>query len=401
MAGLPTDAIHDESDVENDSLSPIFDRFYANGGSQTLMEMSNFNFNEIERLWHRCRTVLTQSFMLGRGKKTDVAPKDLLFIVLCVLKAATNWDLMGEIFEKKGPTLQRLFTRAVDVLSPHLLKEYLIHYRNNLTMKKLIKQNLQFKNFPYALYATDVIFQQSNRPSGNLMEGKAYFSGKHKLYGYKTEVSVAPTGYAVDLSEHSKGSISDLTIFRENLEYHRAMLAKHPDEGEIQDHGVLSTKYPANWGVLMDKGYQGASEYVRAIIPKKKPHGKLLPVDDENWNATVSSDRIIVENFFGRLTKLWGVISSKYRWSEEGYDDIFRLCVALTNYHISFHPLRDEEDATNYKQYKNRNYLIGENIAKNASLLKRSIVTGVVGASARKLDVLPTVRSAARALNWF
>jgi hypothetical protein len=101
MAGLPTDAIHDESDVENDSLSPIFDRFYANGGSQTLIEMSNFNFNEIERLWHRCSTVLTQSFMLGRGKKTDVAPKDLLFIVLCVLKAATNWDLMGEIFEKK------------------------------------------------------------------------------------------------------------------------------------------------------------------------------------------------------------------------------------------------------------------------------------------------------------
>ena len=108
-----------------------------------------------------------------------------------------------------------------------------------------------------------------------------------------------------------------------------------------------------------------------------------------------------MENFFGRLTKLWGVISSKYRWSEEGYDDIFRLCVALTNYHISFHPLRDEEDATNYKQYKNRNYVIGENIAKNASLLKRSIVTGVVGASARKLDVLPTVRSAARALNSF
>lgn len=46
MAGLPTDAIHDESDVENDSLSPIFDRFYANGGSQTLMEMSNFNLTK-------------------------------------------------------------------------------------------------------------------------------------------------------------------------------------------------------------------------------------------------------------------------------------------------------------------------------------------------------------------
>ena len=33
IAGLSTDAIHDESDIENDSQSPIFDRFYANGGS--------------------------------------------------------------------------------------------------------------------------------------------------------------------------------------------------------------------------------------------------------------------------------------------------------------------------------------------------------------------------------
>ncbi len=26
-------------------------------------------------------------------------------------------------------------------------------------------------------------------------------------------------------------------------------------------------------------------------------------------------------NFFGCLTKLWGVISTKYRWMEEEYDD--------------------------------------------------------------------------------
>ena len=93
-------------------------------------------------------------------------------------------------------------------------------------------------------------------------------------------MSVAPTGYAIDLSEHSKGCISDLTIFHGNFKYHCEMLAKHPDEGDIQDQGVLSTKYPASWGVLMDKGYQGASGYVRAIIPEKKPHGKLLPIDD-------------------------------------------------------------------------------------------------------------------------
>ena len=41
-----------------------------------------------------------------------------------------------------------------------------------------------------------------------------------------------------------------------------------------------------------------------------------------------------------------------------------------------------------------QNYIIGENIAKNASFLKRSIMTDVVDAFTRKLDVLHTVRSA-------
>ncbi len=41
--------------------------------------------------------------------------------------------------------------------------------------------------------------------------------------------------------------------------------------GEPWDHdtGVLSTKDPHGWVVLVDKGYQGAQQYLRAIIPKK------------------------------------------------------------------------------------------------------------------------------------
>ncbi len=64
-AGLPTDAMHNESDVEIDSSSPILDIFYANGGSQTLKEMMNFSHNGFERFWHHCDTILTQAFMIG------------------------------------------------------------------------------------------------------------------------------------------------------------------------------------------------------------------------------------------------------------------------------------------------------------------------------------------------
>ncbi len=34
LAGKLTNSIHDESDVDNDSSCPIYDRFYENGGSQ-------------------------------------------------------------------------------------------------------------------------------------------------------------------------------------------------------------------------------------------------------------------------------------------------------------------------------------------------------------------------------
>ncbi len=101
--------------------SPIFDRFYANGGLQTLIEISNFNYNEFEYLWHHCRTSLTQRLTIGQGIKTDDEPTELCLIVLCVLKLATNWDLMGEIYEKKGPTCNRLFSHAVKTLSPFWL----------------------------------------------------------------------------------------------------------------------------------------------------------------------------------------------------------------------------------------------------------------------------------------
>ena len=50
-------------------------------------------------------------------------------------------------------------------------------------------------------------------------------------------------------------------------------------------------------------------------------------------------------------------MASKWKWSEAGYDSIFRLCVGLTNFHIHKHPLR-EEDTLVLRTMKNRRYHI-------------------------------------------
>ena len=61
------------------------------------------------------------------------------------------------------------------------------------SMNYVANENRLSKKFPYARFATNVTFQQCNRPMGNHQESKSYYSAKHKLYGYKVEVPVFPT----------------------------------------------------------------------------------------------------------------------------------------------------------------------------------------------------------------
>ncbi|KAE8874831.1 hypothetical protein PF003_g41033 [Phytophthora fragariae] len=163
------------------------------------------------------------------------------------------------------------------------------------------------------------------------LSGKSFkpFPGKHHLYGYKVEVSVLPTGLALNCSPHAKGSVSYTTIFRENDAFHLNTLKKRLDEMHLEDDGPFTVEYPRDWDVLTDKG--------------------------------VSHDRVIVENYFGRMKTLWGVCFDKWRWDEGAYDLFFRVCLALTNAHVRLRPLRAEE-GDDYQRYDARLCEIGFSI---------------------------------------
>lgn len=125
----------------------------------------------------------------------------------------------------------------------------------------------RFRNFAEALYAVDVTFQQSFRPSGAIEEGKLYLSGKHKLYGLKVEVAVLPNGIGLACSAHHPGSASDFEIMHCRREIHLSLLKKKEDESSMRDDGLHAGQYPEHWGVIADKGYQGALGIMRAILP--------------------------------------------------------------------------------------------------------------------------------------
>lgn len=89
----------------------------------------------------------------------------------------------------------------------------------------------------------------------------------------------------------------------------------------------------------------------------------MLSISDNKFNKLVSSDGVIVENFFGPLGSFWTVMSGKWRWAEYNYDAVMLICVSLKIFHVKYYPLRSE-DFDFYKKLHNCTYDIGVNTAK-------------------------------------
>ena len=111
--------------------------------------------------------------------------------------------------------------------------------------------------------------------------------------------------------------------------------------------------YPNEWAVIANKGYQGLQEIHQAIIPIKRRPRQVLSASDDAFNRQVSSDRIIIENYFGRLSSLWAFFSVKWRRSLNFYEDFFQVPAALTDFNITSHPLR-ARNGDKYVQFRNR-----------------------------------------------
>ncbi|ETV66743.1 hypothetical protein H257_16836 [Aphanomyces astaci] len=170
-----------------------------------------------------------------------------------------------------------------------------------------------------------------------------YYSKKHGHYGLKVEASVVPTGFALNVTAAVSGSVADISIFEANEAFHADKMRKTDAERDTPDAGPMLDEYPNDRAILANKGFQGLHRRMRAITPAKRPPGGLLTMSDMEYNDNIATDRVIVENYFGRLKTLWAIVNESYKWKRENYDLYLETCVALTNCHIRFSPLRVDD----------------------------------------------------------
>lgn len=70
-----------------------------------------------------------------------------------------------------------------------MYKKFVAEVADVIDIGVLSENEQKFSHHLYALYATNVMFQQASRPYGKMLDAKAYFSEKHKLGCCKTKTS--------------------------------------------------------------------------------------------------------------------------------------------------------------------------------------------------------------------
>lgn len=76
-----------------------------------------------------------------------------------------------------------------------------------------------------------------------------------------------------------------------------------------------SDKYPNEWLLTADIAYIGADKYLRAVVMKKRP--TIQRSNERDYYKPLSADRVVCENFYGRLILLWKVMKHTFENDRE------------------------------------------------------------------------------------
>ena len=309
-------------------------------GEKAMITMTNFTPDEVLELFSIVEKYLQPSKC---GRKPNLCPLDSFVLTLVCLKHYEKFDKLGIQFELKKRATQRTVMSVLKKIKEPLKDAFI----KIISKDEQLKKKIYFKYFKEANSCGGVTFQPIRKPSGS-RSGNIYFSGEHYSYGLKKETINAPNGLMMMVSKSFPGSTHDYSIFEDNQKvYMEYIMKKSIEEFNMEDNGELYDQFKTYWAMILDKEYIESSKIMRTIVPTKK---KKLSTVEKNRNNKIAYDRIIVENYYGRMKTLFKIMYDVFRWELKTYDIVFIVCAALTNFHIMKNPLK-KVDGELYKAY--------------------------------------------------
>ena len=322
-----------EEEEERDEEPPLdADVIIASGNDDQMHVFTNFSCDEFRTLWNLVGSIVIGSCSGGRHSK--LSPSTWLLVVLYWCKHAPTWRQLGSSLGYSEQHIARKVLSLMHVVAPMVFCKFV----RWISMDELVLNHQQFENFPNCLGAVDASVQRIHRPEN---DQRRWYSGKHKCHCIKVQAMVSPSGLLVDLTGPVCGSVHDLELYRETGLNDRLSRAR--------DERVQRLLGSQPMGALFDKGYIGVGTILpQAILPFKRPAGGQLDARQDHFNQLVSHDRIIVERWFGRHKTLWGVMSGVFPLhGTEEYPVVYMFCAAVTNFHVTLHPLVDHDAVAN------------------------------------------------------
>ena len=304
-------------------LTLTAEKLINEGDEATMKLFTNFTIAEFQNIFN----LVSSDLKKGVHKDAVVSPMTRLLLALVWCRFNETYKPMANRFGIKYTYMRSIVIQTITRLHP-VLETIFIKWTS---VPSRIAANINVPDFQFLIGSVDATVQKIYRSKA---DQKRYYSGKHKMHCMKTQAIVSPVGLLMHHSHCVPGTQHDMSLFRESGL--KDLLIKENQECQNVFH--------QNCTVLGDSGYQGlATEIQGGVTPYKKPRGNELTEEQSHFNDVIKHSRIIVENWFGRHKVLWGICAGTFRQNVRLYEPIWGFCAALTNYHITLHPLRADE----------------------------------------------------------
>ncbi|KAJ5071180.1 ubiquitin carboxyl-terminal hydrolase [Anaeramoeba ignava] len=258
-----------------------------------------------------------------RAPKRILSPEDIWLAFLTYFYSYCPFSSMEVFFGIPRASMNSLFKKFLVPIHNELKNQ--IHW---ISKKEQEKNNIGFPNYPKAMAVVDATVQEIQRPKNKTKRTLTY-SGKHKKYCFKSLTIHSPNGLMMDCVPGVTGKNHDKIVWD---------ITDWSDKCEEIVRDKNGKKKKKRYQILADSGFQGIQKQCKAVLPSKKTSAGLTQEKIHN-NIKLSSDRVLVENYYGRLKK-FNIMMFKFRGNMTDFRLLFVICSALTNLKIQLTPLR-------------------------------------------------------------